>query len=121
MSFKDVLTETKRKSLEKLLHDRQTKVIPDNSNSYWFRDTFGLIVGLSGAKKREFLKLWFGQLIPNDQRVKLYVNKKHRYTTNGKYADKELVELINSGFLVLRREGLLRSRDTYLEKSENNT
>lgn len=120
MSFKDVLAETKRKSLEKLLHERQTKVIPDSNNGYWFRDTFGLIVGLSGSKRREFLKLWFGQLKPDNQRARLYVNKKHRYTTNGKYADKELVELIDSGFLVIRREGLLKSRDTYLEKSENN-
>lgn len=120
MNFKDVLVETKRKSLEKLLHDRQTKVIPDSSNGYWFRDTLVLSASLSGVKRMEFFKLWFSQLKPDNQRARLYVNKKHRYTTNGKYADKELVELINSGFLVMRREGLLKSRDTYLEKSENN-
>ena len=114
MNFNDIKSDFETNYLLELLEKRQTKVIPDSYGRYYFRDTLSLISNFSGKDRRNFIKKWFKQLRPDGERAVLYVNKKHRYSTNGKYADKELVELIDLGYLVMKREGLLRSRDSYL-------
>ncbi len=114
MNFNDIKNEFKTDYLFELLEKRQTQVIPDSYNNHYFRNTLSLITNFSGKDRRNFLKKWFKQLKPDGEYARLYVNKRHRYATNGKYADKDLVELINSGYLVMKREGLPRSRDSYL-------
>ena len=106
MTFKDIQNDVLKESLFELMRRRQKEYFEDSYNSL-AQKTFFLSKDLSGKDLKNFYKEWFKQIV-NDkgETIKIYVNKKHRAIyTNGKFKNKVILELINEGFLVLKRDG----------------